>query len=58
MIRRIQRRLSAWRPEDRAACLAAYAILLCWCFPLITAPEMRGPPSVDWEWFLAYYQAL
>jgi hypothetical protein len=50
--------LRRWRTEDRWACLLAYAILLCWCLPLIVRPDLRGTPATDWEWFLSYFQAL
>ena len=52
-------RLRRWRPEDRWACLGAYALLLAWCLPLLVGTDTRGSPVyVDWEWFLSYYQVL
>ena len=52
------RALRTWRPDDRLSCLAAYGLILLWCFPLYSAAAGRGSIGSDWEWFLAYFEAL
>lgn len=47
-----------WRPDDRGACLVAYALLLVWCAPFFYPLQARGPLGSDWEFFLAYFEAF
>ena len=55
---RLEKILGRFRAENRRSYFAAYLILIIWCFPLYGHFHTRGGIWVDWEWFLAYFQAL